>query len=448
MTNTNRLATLGALAAAAFMGFAGPAFADDAKIDTGDTAWMLTSTAIVLMMTIPGVALFYAGMVRKKNVLATLMQSFAITALISVLWMVVGYSLAFGEGGAFIGDFSRVFLSGMTWDKPFTLGTGDGAVAFTIPEVVFVMFQMTFAIITPALICGAFADRFKFSALLWFIGLWSILVYAPVAHWVWHPNGWLFGLGALDFAGGTVVHINAGIAGLVAAIVIGKRKGYGTENFSPFNLVLAVIGASLLWVGWFGFNAGSAAAASGRAGMAMLATQVATGAAAMAWMFAEWATRGKPSVLGVISGAVAGLVAITPAAGFVTPGGSLVIGVVAGVICFWASTSLKKALGYDDSLDVFGVHGVGGIVGALLTGVLAAGALSATEALPEGLTGLLEGNPGQLMIQVYATAATIIYSGVASLILLKIVDAIVGLRVSEEAERDGLDLSLHGESVQ
>ncbi len=448
MTNTNRLATLGALAAAAFMGFAGPAFAQDAKIDTGDTAWMLTSTAIVLMMTIPGVALFYAGMVRKKNVLATLMQSFAITALISVLWMVVGYSLAFGEGGAFIGDFSRVFLSGMTWDKPFTLGTGDGAVAFTIPEVVFVMFQMTFAIITPALICGAFADRFKFSALLWFIGLWSILVYAPIAHWVWHPNGWLFGLGALDFAGGTVVHINAGIAGLVAAIVIGKRKGYGTENFSPFNLVLAVIGASLLWVGWFGFNAGSAAAASGRAGMAMLATQVATGAAAMAWMFAEWATRGKPSVLGVISGAVAGLVAITPAAGFVTPGGSLVIGVVAGVICFWASTSLKKALGYDDSLDVFGVHGVGGIVGALLTGVLSAGVLSATEALPEGLPGLLEGNPGQLLIQVYATAATIIYSGVASLILLKIVDAIVGLRVSEEAERDGLDLSLHGESVQ
>ncbi len=448
MTNTNRLATLGALAAAAFMGFAGPAFADDAKIDTGDTAWMLTSTAIVLMMTIPGVALFYAGMVRKKNVLATLMQSFAITALISVLWMVVGYSLAFGEGGAFIGDFSRVFLSGMTWDKPFTLGSGDGAVAFTIPEVVFVMFQMTFAIITPALICGAFADRFKFSALLWFIGLWSILVYAPVAHWVWHPNGWLFALGALDFAGGTVVHINAGIAGLVAAIVIGKRKGYGTENFSPFNLVLAVIGASLLWVGWFGFNAGSAAAAGGRAGMAMLATQVATGAAALAWMFAEWATRGKPSVLGVISGAVAGLVAITPAAGFVTPGGSLVIGVVAGVICFWASTSLKKSLGYDDSLDVFGVHGVGGIVGALLTGVLAAGALSATEALPEGLTGLLEGNPGQLMIQVYATVATMIYSGVASLILLKIVDAIVGLRVSEEAERDGLDLSLHGESVQ
>ncbi|MBL0931368.1 MAG: ammonium transporter, partial [Alphaproteobacteria bacterium] len=312
MTNTNRLATLGALATAGFMGFAGPAFADDAKIDTGDTAWMPTSTAIVLMMTIPGVALFYAGMVRKKNVLATLMQSFAITALISVLWMVVGYSLAFGEGGAFIGDFSRVFLSGMTWDKPFTLGSGDGAVAFTIPEVVFVMFQMTFAIITPALICGAFADRFKFSALLWFIGLWSILVYAPVAHWVWHPNGWLFALGALDFAGGTVVHINAGIAGLVAAIVIGKRKGYGTENFSPFNLVLAVIGASLLWVGWFGFNAGSAAAAGGRAGMAMLATQVATGAAALAWMFAEWATRGKPSVLGVISGAVAGLVAITP----------------------------------------------------------------------------------------------------------------------------------------
>jgi ammonium transporter, Amt family len=448
MNNTKRLATLGAFAAAAFVGFAGPAFAEDAKIDTGDTAWMLTSTALVLMMTVPGVALFYAGMVRKKNVLATLMQSFAITALISVLWMVVGYSLAFGEGGAFIGDFSRVFLNGMEWTKPFTLGTGDAAVAFTIPEVVFMMFQMTFAIITPALICGAFADRFKFSALLWFIGLWSILVYSPIAHWVWHPNGWLFGLGALDFAGGTVVHINAGIAGLVAAMVVGKRKGYGTENFSPFNLVLAVIGASLLWVGWFGFNAGSAASAGGRAGMAMVATQVATGAAALAWMFAEWATRGKPSVLGVISGAVAGLVAITPAAGFVTPAGSLVIGVVAGVICFWASTSLKKAAGYDDSLDVFGVHGVGGIVGALLTGVLSAGVLSATDALPEGLPGLLEGNPGQFLIQIYATVATLVYSGVATLILLKIVDAIVGLRVSEEAERDGLDLSLHGESVQ
>jgi ammonium transporter, Amt family len=449
MTQSTRLARLGALALVLIAGFAGPAFAaDEPKIDTGDTAWMLTATALVLLMTIPGVALFYAGMVRKKNVLATMMQSFSITALVTVIWMVLGYSLAFGEGGSFIGDFSRLFLSGMDWDKPFTLGSGDAAVATTIPEPVFMMFQMTFAIITPALICGAFADRMKFSAMLWFIGLWSILVYAPVAHWVWHPNGWLFEMGALDFAGGTVVHINAGIAGLVAAIVLGKRKGYGTDNFAPYNLVLAVIGASLLWVGWFGFNAGSAVGAGARAGMAMTVTQIATGAAALAWMFAEWATRGKPSVLGVISGAVAGLVAITPASGFVMPAASLVIGIVAGVLCFWASTSLKKAMGYDDSLDVFGVHCVGGIVGALLTGVFAYGALSASASTPDGYAGLLYGNPGQLLIQVWATLATLVFSAVASFILLKVVDAIVGLRVPEEAERDGLDLSLHGESVQ
>jgi Amt family ammonium transporter len=377
-----------------------------------------------------------------------MMQSFSITALVTVLWMVVGYSLAFGEGGAYVGDFSRFFLAGMGYAEPFTLGTGDSAVAFTIPEVVFMMFQMTFAIITPALICGAFADRMKFSAMLWFVGLWSILIYAPVAHAVWHPNGVFFALGALDFAGGTVVHINAGIAGLVAAIVLGKRRGYGTENFSPYNLVLAVIGASLLWVGWFGFNAGSAGAAGGRAGMAMAVTQIATAAAALGWMFAEWATRGKPSVLGVISGAVAGLVAITPASGFVMPGGSLVIGIVAGIVCFWASTSLKKALGYDDSLDVFGVHCVGGIVGALLTGVFAVGALSSSAALPDGLQGVLEGNPGQFLIQVYAVVGTLLFSGIGSFILLKIVDLIVGLRVTDEAERDGLDLSLHGESVQ
>jgi ammonium transporter, Amt family len=449
MTQSTRLARLGALALVLIAGFAGPAFAaDEPKIDTGDTAWMLTATALVLLMTIPGVALFYAGMVRKKNVLATMMQSFSITALVTVIWMVLGYSLAFGEGGSFIGDFSRLFLSGMDWDKPFTLGSGDAAVPTTIPEPVFMMFQMTFAIITPALICGAFADRMKFSAMLWFIGLWSILVYAPVAHWVWHPNGWLFEMGALDFAGGTVVHINAGIAGLVAAIVLGKRKGYGTDNFAPYNLVLAVIGASLLWVGWFGFNAGSAVGAGARAGMAMTVTQIATGAAALAWMFAEWATRGKPSVLGVISGAVAGLVAITPASGFVMPAASLVIGIVAGVLCFWASTSLKKAMGYDDSLDVFGVHCVGGIVGALLTGVFAYGALSASASTPDGYAGLLYGNPGQLLIQVWATLATLVFSAVASFILLKVVDAIVGLRVPEEAERDGLDLSLHGESVQ
>jgi Amt family ammonium transporter len=449
MSKLDKLAQIGALATVAVLGAAAPAFAQDTpKVDTGDAAWMLTSTALVLMMTIPGLALFYAGMVRKKNVLATMMQSFAIVALVTVLWMVVGYSLAFGEGNAYVGDFSRFFLAGMVWDAPFTLGSGDSAIALTIPEPIFMMFQMTFAIITPALICGAFADRMKFSAMLWFVGLWSVLIYSPVAHWVWHPNGFIFALGALDFAGGTVVHINAGIAGLVAAIVLGKRKGYGTENFSPYNLVLAVIGASLLWVGWFGFNAGSAGAAGARAGMAMAVTQIATAGAALAWMFAEWATRGKPSVLGVISGAVAGLVAITPASGFVFPGGALVIGIVAGIVCFWASTSLKRALGYDDSLDVFGVHCVGGIVGALLTGVFAIGVLSASAATPDGYGGLLDGNVGQVLLQFYAVIATLVYSGVGSYVLLKVVDLIVGLRVSEEAERDGLDLSLHGESVQ
>jgi Amt family ammonium transporter len=421
--------------------------AADAKIDTGDTAWMRTSTALVLMMAIPGLALFYAGMVRKKNVLAMMMQCFAICSLVTVLWMVVGYSLAFGEGNSVIGNFSRVLLGGMGWDKPFTLGSGDGAVAFTIPEVVFAMFQMTFAIITPALICGAFADRMKFSAMLWFSGAWLILAYAPIAHMVWHPNGWMFAAGALDFAGGTVVHINAGIAGLVAAIVIGKRRGYGHDNMAPYNLTLAVIGASLLWVGWFGFNAGSAAAAGGRAGMAMMVTQVAAAGAALAWMFAEWSTRGKPSVLGVISGAVGGLVAITPASGFVMPGGALIIGVVAGLVCFWASTSLKRKLGFDDSLDVFGVHGVGGIVGALLTGVFAVGALSATEATPAGYQGLLEGNGGQVVTQAIAVVFTVVYTAIVSFVILKVVDATVGLRVTDEEERDGLDISLHGETV-
>jgi ammonium transporter, Amt family len=449
MSKIDKLARIGALATVAMLGAVAPAFADDApKVDTGDAAWMLTSTALVLMMTIPGLALFYAGMVRKKNVLATMMQSFAITALVTVLWMVVGYSLAFGEGNAYVGDFSRFFLANMAWDTPFTLGSGDSAIAFTIPEPIFMMFQMTFAIITPALICGAFADRMKFSAMLWFVGLWSVLIYSPIAHWVWHPNGFIFVMGALDFAGGTVVHISAGIAGLVAALVLGKRKGYGTENFSPYNLVLAVIGASLLWVGWFGFNAGSAGAAGARAGMAMAVTQIATAAAALAWMFAEWATRGKPSVLGIISGAVAGLVAITPASGFVFPGGALAIGLVAGIVCFWASTSLKRMLGYDDSLDVFGVHCVGGIVGALLTGIFAVGVLSASASTPDGYSGLLDGNAEQVMLQFYAVIATLLYSGIGSFILLKVVDLIVGLRVSEEAERDGLDLSLHGESVQ
>ena len=434
--------------AAAFLAVAAaPAFAgDEAKVDTGDAAWMLVSTALVLMMTVPGVALFYAGMVRKKNVLATMMQSFSICALVSVLWMVAGYSLAFGEGNAWIGDFSRFFLGGLAenWDKPFTLGSGDAAVATTIPESVFLMFQMTFAIITGALITGAVADRMKFSALLVFIGLWTLLVYSPVAHWVWHPNGWILELGALDFAGGTVVHINAGVAGLVAAIVLGKRVGYGSENLSPYNLGFAVIGAALLWVGWFGFNAGSALGSSGgRAGMAMLVTQIAAAAAVLSWLAAEWIGKGKPSVLGAISGAVAGLVAITPAAGFVLPGSALIIGLVAGVAGYWGATALKHALKYDDSLDAFGVHGICGIVGALLVGFLAYGPLSATTALPEGSSGGME----QFIKQVIAVAATMAYTAIATWILLKITDVIVGLRVTEEEEREGLDVALHGERI-
>ena len=425
---------------------ASPAMAQDAAaVSAGDTAWMLTSTALVLMMTIPGLALFYAGMVRKKNVLATMMQSFFLAALVSVVWMVAGYSLAFGEGGAYIGDLSRVFLSGIGqgWDAPFTLGSGDGAVAFTIPESVFVMFQMTFAIITPALATGAMADRLKFSSLCVFTVLWSLLIYSPIAHWVWHPNGWIFGLGALDFAGGTVVHINAGVAGLVGAVMLGKRTGLGHENMAPFNLALAVIGAALLWVGWFGFNAGSAGAAGGRAGMAMLVTQLAAGAATLAWVAAEWITKGKPSVLGAISGAVAGLVAITPAAGFVMPGAALVIGIVAGLAGFWGATALKHWCGYDDSLDAFGVHGICGIVGALLTGIFAYGPLSATPAAPEGIAGSF----GQFMLQLYAVLATFIFTAIGTFILLKIIDVVMGLRVSEESEREGLDVSLHGERL-
>ncbi|GGJ34797.1 ammonium transporter [Neoroseomonas lacus] len=441
-----RMFARGGLAAALLVA-AMPAMAQEApKVDTGDAAWMLTSTALVLMMTVPGVALFYAGMVRKKNVLATMMQSFFITALVTVLWMVAGYSIAFGEGGEYFGDFSRVMLTGIAenWDKPFTLGTGDAAVAMTIPESVFLMFQMTFAIITAALITGAVADRMKFSALVLFVTLWSLLVYAPIAHWVWHPNGWLFALGALDFAGGTVVHINAGVAGLVAALVLGKRIGYGSENMSPFNLGLAVIGASLLWVGWFGFNAGSAlSSGGGRAGMAMLVTQIAAGAATLSWVIIEWMTKGKPSVLGAISGAVAGLVAITPAAGFVLPGSGLIIGLVAGVAGFWGATALKHALGYDDSLDAFGVHGICGIVGALLVGFLAYGPLSATPAAPDGSGGSME----QFIKQCTAVGATLVFTAVATFIILKIVDVIVGLRVTEEEEREGLDVTLHGERI-
>ncbi len=437
------LAAVGTMPRAAI---AQAAAAADAKLDAGDTAWMLTSIALVLMMTIPGLALFYAGMVRKKNILATMMQSFSICALISVLWMVAGYSLAFGNGNAWIGDLSRLLLRGLEagWDKPFTIGAGtEGASTMTVPETVFLTFQMTFAIITPALITGAFADRMKFSAMLVFMTLWSVLVYAPVAHWVWHPNGWIFGLGALDFAGGTVVHINAGVAGLICALVLGKRMGYGQENMAPHNLAFGVIGASMLWVGWFGFNAGSAVAAGGRAGMAILVTQIAAAAATLAWVFAEWLLRGKPSVLGAISGAVAGLVAITPASGFVLPGGALVIGAAAGVAGLWGATALKHWLGYDDSLDVFGVHGICGIVGALLTGLFAYGPLSATDAAPEGTSGGL----ATFMVQLYAVAAVIVFTAIATYVLLKLTDAVVGLRVSEEEEREGLDVALHGERI-
>ncbi len=410
--------------------------AEAPKLDSGDTAWMLTSTALVLMMTIPGLALYYGGMVRKMNVLATVMQSFAVTCLVTVLWAVVSYSLAFTEGNAVFGGFTRVLLMGMGSDAVNPL-------AKTIPESVYMCFQMTFAIITPALICGAFADRMKFSALLWFIGLWAVLVYAPIAHWVWGPGGFLNDAGILDFAGGTVVHINSGVAGLMACLVMGKRRGYPSEPMPPHNLVLSVIGASLLWVGWFGFNAGSATAANAAAGMAMAVTQIATATAALTWMFVEWALRGKPSVLGIISGAVAGLVAITPASGFVDPRGALIIGIAAGAFCYWGATGLKHALGYDDSLDAFGVHGVGGTVGAILTGVLAVAAVGG-----EGHSGLIDGNPHQVLVQLYGVGCTVAYDAIVSLILLKLIDLTLGLRVDLDTEREGLDLAIHGEVVQ
>ncbi len=403
------------------------------SLDTGDTAWMLTSTALVLMMTVPGLALFYGGMVRKKNVLATAMQSFSVTCLITIIWMVCGYSLAFKDGGgvnALVGGFSALFLGGMTTD----------ALVGTIPESVFMTFQMTFAIITPALIAGAFADRMKFSAMLWFMGLWSVIVYAPVTHWVW-GGGFLSKLGVLDYAGGTVVHINAGIAGLVCALVLGKREGYGVTNMAPHNLVYSLIGTALLWVGWFGFNAGSAVAANASAGMAMAVTQIAAAAAALAWMFAEWVVHKKPSVLGVISGAVSGLVAITPASGFVDPMGALIIGLVAGVVCMISAVILKPRFGYDDSLDAFGVHGVGGFVGAILTGVFA------RTAIYGGAGGLLDGNGGQIWTQFLGTLATIAWSGAATFGILMALKYTVGLRVSKEIEIEGLDLRLHGEII-
>ena len=430
-----RLAASGSAATALFLLSALPSFAQEETptLNSGDTAWMLTSTAIVLMMTIPGLACFYGGMVRKKNVLSVMMAVFATACLMSVLWMVAGYSLAFTDGGAY-----QPYVGGL--DKFLLAGVGKESLTGTIPESVFMTFQMTFAIITPALIVGAIVDRMKFSSLLFFMGIWLLVVYAPICHWVW-GGGFLGSDGVLDFAGGTVVHINAGIAGLVACIVLGRRSGYGSENMAPHNLTLSVIGASLLWVGWFGFNAGSAVAANESAGMAMAVTQIATATAALAWMFSEWLVHGKPSVLGIISGAIAGLVAITPAAGFVDPKGALVIGAAAGVGCYVCSTGVKKMLGYDDSLDVFGVHAVGGIIGAILTGVFAVEAIG-------GTAGLLEGNFAQVPIQVYGVLATVVWCAVATFVILMVLKLIIGIRVSEGAEIEGLDVALHGESVQ
>lgn len=441
---------LSIMAAGALLPVSAMAADAPAAIDTGDTAWMLISTALVLMMTVPGLALFYGGMVRKKNVLATLIQSFAICCIASLVWMVAGYSLAFSNGTPWIGDLSRALLNGVAAhfhngvDSAFTLGAGTAAaVPMTIPESVYMMFQMTFAVITPALITGAYAERMKFSSMCVFTIFWLLLVYAPVAHWVWSPTGWVAGLGAVDFAGGTVVHINSGVAGLVCAYVLGKRRGIGTDDMSPFNLTYAIIGASLLWVGWFGFNAGSALGANGRAGMAMLTTQLAAAAGGVAWMAVEWARTGKPTALGIISGVVAGLVAITPAAGFVLPGGAVVIGLIAGAVCFWSATWLKHALGYDDSLDAFGVHGTGGIIGALLTGVLAYGPLSATDANPSGTVGSLS----QLLAQAEAVCVTIVWCVIMTFVILKVLDRVMGLRVSAEEELEGLDTTMHGERI-
>ncbi len=404
--------------------------AAEVTLDTGDTAWMLISSVLVLLMTVPGLALFYGGLVRQKNVLTVLMQCLFATGMLSVLWVIAGYSLAFTEGNPFIGSLDRLMLSGI----------GPDTLSGTIPEMVFVMFQCTFAVITPALIIGGPADRMKFSAMMLFLGIWMIVVYVPVAHMVWGPGGYLGGEGVLDFAGGTVVHINAAVAGLVATLMVGKREGLGTENMAPHNLTLTMIGASLLWVGWFGFNAGSALTSGGLAGYAMINTHVATAAAVVAWALAEWITRGKPSLLGGASGAVAGLVAITPACGFVSVSGALVIGIAAGVICFWGCTGLKSMFGYDDALDVWGVHGLGGVVGAVLTGVFATSFVG-------GKSGLVDGNAAQVVTQVEGIVLTIVWSAVGSFVILKIVDMIVGLRVSQQVEREGLDLALHGETV-
>lgn len=433
-----KIAGLGALLSLALPGVA--LAAEEPVLNSGDTAWMLISTALVLLMTIPGLALFYGGMVRAKNVLSIMMQCFAITGLITILWVVYGCSLAFDTAGmekgvlnfnSFVGGLDKAFLSGLTAD-------GLTSATALFPESVFITFQMTFAIITPALIVGAFAERMKFSAMLIFMAVWFTVVYAPIAHMVWSGDGALmWDWGVLDFAGGTVVHINAGIAGLVACLVLGKRKGYPTTPMAPHNLGYTLVGAAMLWIGWFGFNAGSAAAANGTAGMAMLVTQIATAAAALAWMFAEWITHGKPSALGIASGVVAGLVAITPAAGTAGPMGALVIGLASGVICFFAATSLKRALKYDDSLDAFGVHAVGGIVGALLTGIFAAPSL--------GGFGSVEDIGAQFFVQFKGVAFTVVYTAVVTFVILKVLDLVMGLRVTEEEEAVGLDLALHNE---
>ncbi len=400
------------------------------KLNAGDTAWMLTSTALVLFMTIPGLSLFYAGMVRAKNGLSVMMQCFSITAVVTVLWAIVGYSIAFGGAGTWWGGLDKLFLSGVTVD----------ALSGTIPETVFMTFQMTFAIITPALIVGAFAERMKFSAMLWFTILWLLLVYAPIAHWVWGDGGWLGGKGILDFAGGTVVHINAGVAGLMAAIIVGKRKGFPRTSMMPHNLMFTLVGAAMLWVGWFGFNAGSELAADGTAGMAMAVTQIATAMAAVTWMLAEWITHGKPSALGIASGAVAGLVAITPASGSAGPMGALAIGAAAGLACFIFVAKIKPALGLDDSLDAFGVHGIGGITGAILTGVFCAPSLGGAG------FGVENGGIGaQVTVQLIGVVSTFIYTAVVTAIILFVLKVTIGLRVTEEQEVEGLDLSQHDE---
>ena len=432
----HRYRTLGFWALASFLlptaAFAAPTVVAQSTINAADTAWMMTSTALVLLMTLPGIALFYGGMVRKKSVINTMASVVAIAALVSLLWFALGYSLAFTPGSAFLGGTTQFWFSGMDYMKEAAT-VAVSPIAPNVPESVYAMFQLTFAIITAALIVGALVERMLFSAMLWFVSLWTVVVYAPIAHWVWEPGGWLASMGVLDFAGGSVVHINAGVSGLVCAYVLGPRRGYGREPFEPFNLGLTMAGAGLLWVGWFGFNAGSAIASDGRAGLAMVVTHIAAAAGTMAWMFTEWIVRGKPSLLGLCSGLVAGLVAITPAAGFVTPSSALLIGAVAGVACYWGATALKRMLRADDSLDVFGVHGIGGIVGSIMTGLLASKTIGGVQ--------------GDVVTQLIGIVAVVAYSGAMTAVLLWVTKIIVGLRVEDNAEAAGLDLSQHREKM-